>query len=439
MLQELAALVAVARVPSVSNATLEGAVASEVQKKAASFSAAANKKELKASRPQTYSPTDFVPAKSLTAVPSLDGHVALRPLDALRELATATLLGCNGGGLDTVASLWTWLRYIGVFEKNTGSLTLRADALSFAMHHDRAVVSEHMGVAFGIVAAKAWVRATGGRDPINILPVRAFLAGRVPGHLASGFGKISSMEPDYLISFSNSGAAATRSYRLIECKGTQDRSKLPSAMGHAVFQCDAVRYRGNPIPSLVTGVVSNDAEISIRAVDPEGEEPIVDLNEIYTSKYPTVQRGNVGPVNIDAWDIDEMQISASEQSRIHSLASLVGGSSMSSAWRVDDRYFFEKVRSLKAFGETWRGQTLEFSNSVCGFEVFFGLHETVARAVQQGQVAASVIAEARFFETRYDHVQAQLREREDGGAEQTRYSSLSQAGVLIDIQIRILR
>lgn len=207
----------------------------------------------------------------LSVAPGLDGPLFLRPISAMLELARGTALQ-EDPEISAVARRWAVLRYLGVFARDSTSGGLRLDgtALQFIGPNQRRVLSEELGIGFGIVAAKHWCRTRiPSIGPIAAIDVdRSLHDGSVPNLHRNG-----NRQPDYLISYPDPANPRQAVFELLETKGTVTQGNAKRQLGRAVTQLAGLTISGRPVTGLAISTVSNRSGVTIMAVDPE-EEPI---------------------------------------------------------------------------------------------------------------------------------------------------------------------
>lgn len=407
----------------------------------------ANSRATKARMPATHAPANYYSTKKLSAVPSLHGVLSVRPMDALLELARATPLGGSSAVLERFSRQWAWIRYLGAFDHRNTKLILRASAVANVFDHDRALVSEHMGVAFGVLAAKTWCRSDGASGPIEALPVRSLLNGVIAGHPAGDFDQRGSLEPDYLLSYPDKSPTSRR-YRVLECKGTQHASSVAKALGHAVRQVDALRYQGRAIPALATAIVSNEHEISLHSIDPDDEAPTIEVSTENAWSPRGLRRSALSPgMGTEAegpqwrFELDEFIIARLERHRVAARAALVGDLNVSQAWQRDSWSPVDLSRQLverSDFGESWLGQEILVRVGGIGARIFVGAHHSVVRALASLELERVLTAEAEFDGTLFERVQGERSDQPDvrPGFESS-ITSLGPDGVIARIEFMV--
>ena len=213
-----------------------------------------------------------VPTKAVvTPATGANAPLELRPIAAMLELARGTALS-DDPEIAAFARRWSILRHLGVFDRNPqdGSLRLDAGTLQFIGPNQRRVLSEELGIGFGILVAKRWCRArTPAIGPITAIDVdKALHNGTVPNlQLAGG------RQPDYLLAYPDPTTPGTMAYDLLETKGTVRRSTANGQLGRAVTQLAGLTVGGQPLTGIAISTISTSDGFLVLAVDPE-ERPI---------------------------------------------------------------------------------------------------------------------------------------------------------------------
>lgn len=204
----------------------------------------------------------------ITPAIGLHGDLAVCPISALLELARGTVLNYHSS-VGAFANNWSILRYLGIFSLNSsGYLQLDKDALKFIGPNQRRVLSEDLGIGFGIVAGKRWCRKrTHGLGPVGVIDVdRALYKGSVP-HLKAGI-----RQPDYLLAYQDPKKNGAMIYDLLETKGTVNRSTAKDQLSRAVTQLAGLTVNHKPMTGIAVSTVSNASGFHVMAVDPD-EDP----------------------------------------------------------------------------------------------------------------------------------------------------------------------
>lgn len=213
-----------------------------------------------------------IPQKArISPAVGLNGLLTLRPISAMLELARGTALN-DDPQIAAFARRWSTLRYLGIFGRDhaTRSLHLDNSALPYIGPNQRRVLSEDLGIGFGILAAKHWCRTRNPKvGPITAIDVdKALLNGTVPNlQLADR------RQPDYLLAYPDPSNPGVMVYELLETKGTVSSSNAKKQLGRAVTQLASLTVDGNPLTGLATSTISNTEGIFVLAVDPE-ERPV---------------------------------------------------------------------------------------------------------------------------------------------------------------------
>lgn len=197
----------------------------------------------------------------------VQGDLALRPISAMLELARGTALN-DDPEVAAFARRWSTLRYLGVFANHGRNTKLRLNrgALQFIGPNQRRVLSEDLGIGFGIMVAKHWCRTRDPRvGPITVIDVdKALHRGTVPNLLLAG-----SRQPDYLLSYPDPTNSSLTTYELLETKGTVNATTARGQLARAATQLAGLTVSGSAMTGLAVATVSNVNGLGVLAVDPE--------------------------------------------------------------------------------------------------------------------------------------------------------------------------
>lgn len=152
----------------------------------------------------------------------------------------------------------------------TGRLHLDTAALKYIGANQRRVLSEELGIGFGIIVAKQWCKARNpGIGPITVIDVdKALKKGQVPLLEDKKNGR----QPDYLLSYFDPTNPSVEIYDLLETKGTADKSNAKKQLSRAVTQRAGLTLNGQPITGIAISTISKANGFHVMAVDPE-EDP----------------------------------------------------------------------------------------------------------------------------------------------------------------------
>lgn len=208
---------------------------------------------------------------AITPAAGAHGNFQLRPITAMLELARGTALS-DDPGVAGFARRWSTLRHLGLFARNaqTGKLHLDEAALKYIGANQRRVLSEDLGIGFGIIVAKRWCTArTPGIGPVTAIDVDKALHQRsVPRLQLAG-----SRQPDYLLAYSDPTNPRVKIYDLLETKGTVSKSTASGQLSRAVTQLAGLTVGGQQMTGIAVSTVSNEDGVLVMAVDPE-ERPV---------------------------------------------------------------------------------------------------------------------------------------------------------------------
>ncbi|MFB2583026.1 hypothetical protein ACEXQD_17390 [Herbiconiux sp. P15] len=208
--------------------------------------------------------------RSIVEAQGIQGKLRLRPIDAMHELARGTAL-LRDPSVAAFARGWSALRYLGVFARSgQGRLSLDGAALEHVGPNQRRVISEELGIGFGVLVAKEWCqsRQVSPIGPITVIDVdMALFHNMVPGLSTTG-----KRQPDYLLAYPDPNKPSKTMYELLETKGTVDVSGAKGQLGRAVTQLAGLEVGGFPLTGIAVATVSTTSGIRALAVDPA--EPV---------------------------------------------------------------------------------------------------------------------------------------------------------------------
>ncbi|WP_424447596.1 hypothetical protein [Microbacterium arborescens] len=208
--------------------------------------------------------------KSVTVAQGLtDGFVEIRPVDALQRLARVTALDISDD-IFTHYQWWARMRYLGAFDRPG---TIGAFRLSGAAGRNRGnqrrVMSEELGVGFGVLLAERWCRALGATGPILATDVdQALQDDELDLEVAAGQGR----QPDYLLQYPNPFDPHELVFKLVECKGTTSMNYAAKQLARATTQLSTLLVGGRMVQGVAISTVSTDSELSYYAVDPDAPD-----------------------------------------------------------------------------------------------------------------------------------------------------------------------
>lgn len=212
-----------------------------------------------------------LPQKTAITPVAGTGDFQLRPITAMLELARGTALS-DDPGVAAFARRWSTLRYLGLFARNaqSGKLHLDAAPLKYIGANQRRVLSEDIGIGFGIIVAKRWCKTRKPTiGPVTAIDVDKALHQRsVPRLQLAG-----SRQPDYLLAYSDPKNPRAKTYDLLETKGTVSKSTATGQLSRAVTQLAGLTVGGQQLTGLAVSTVSNEHGVLVMAVDPE-ERPV---------------------------------------------------------------------------------------------------------------------------------------------------------------------
>lgn len=378
-----------ARVQGVSDLQLIGRVQSELDKIAAEAVA------------RRVAPP---PMKPLVQAVGVGGGIDARPVSAMLRLARATRPPTSDDVYDWYKH-WAWLRYLGVFAVG-GSGNLKLDQLALRVKgNQRRVMSEELGVGFGVLVAESWCRQLGAIGSITVVDVD--LALNDPGHWPHQRGDIAvrSRQPDYLLTYTTAGGLY--GVKTLECKGASAAGGVSKQLARAATQLACLELDGNVPQGIAVATVSNGTGVTYHAVDPEdgGRLDAVRVTEedLHRARRGGLRRGDwKGVRTLPASDV----IAASLVDGMGSLADYAGNEQAATRLLPEERPRWSGRR---------RAERTEIPTDVGTFvgvehqlptpdgrplRVFMGVDADVDAALAEGEPQAVREAQERFQERR---------------------------------------
>jgi len=331
-----------------------------------------------------------LPSKTLTPADGLSsGSATVRPIDALLRLSLVTALTVA----DDVYALykhWGWLRYLGAFDhlSHPRRLTLDRQALEHVHANQRRVLSEDLGIGFGVLLAEKWCRASGALDPIRTTDIDKVLRNsrQFPGLTPN---QNSTRQPDYLMQFASASDPSAIESRLLETKGTANASNAISQLAYASTQIASLLLDGSPIQGVAISTISTVRGVKYLAIDPpEKSDPWIPEDEQVEKAKRNAPRFDESEGILRA-DKNELLASATVTANA-TLADFAGLDEVATKWLPDDRILRTRrprqIRSRSLRGSDYVGS--EFSIAAPGIggrlTVFQGVTLEVEEALQTG-------------------------------------------------------
>jgi len=197
--------------------------------------------------------------KTLIPVANLHGPQALRPVDVLRGLAYATRMHHIHPDVYDLYSMWSWIRYLGLFSRDAGDGLILSPEASHIRGNQRRIVSEELGIGFAKVYGELWMTSLGPGAvtfvDVDVVPD----GGTIP--FASGrhaVKSVSSRRPDYFMIHTNPASGRSR-VRVLESKGTSSASNQFKQLASAVHQLESVHINGSAPFGLAVSVALPDS------------------------------------------------------------------------------------------------------------------------------------------------------------------------------------
>lgn len=213
-------------------------------------------------------------SKTLTIAGGTQRGVTLRPVDAMLRLSRATRPLVSDDVYDWYRH-WSLLRYLGVFRLQPNG-TLGLSPAGDAVHaNQRRVMSEELGVAFGVIVAELWCRSLGASGPISIIDIDFALNEGQPWFQGYGASPtVGSRQPDYILSYHAAADPRRLTFKSLECKGTKSRPHAIAQLARAATQLQSLRLGGRTPQGIAVCTVSKSTGIEYLALDPEPEDDL---------------------------------------------------------------------------------------------------------------------------------------------------------------------
>lgn len=409
-------------VPTESNAGLVQSVAVAQQ---ASINAAAQ-----GARPRN------LPAKQrISTATGLGGDIAMRPISALLELALGTSLQ-QDPATAAFARRWAILRHLGIYRRSAryGRLQLDRAAIAPIGPNQRRVLSEEIGIGFGIVAAKHWCRTRNpGTGTISAIDFDTALHNGSINRF-----NIGDRQPDYILKYTDPQRPHVDIYELLEVKGTTSRGYAVTQLGRASTQLASVTASGAAVTGLATSTVSNSGGIRVLAVDPE-QSPIryalsSEVAQEWRNKPPKKRPDS--PIE----DVLVPELAAkSTNADFASLAAFAGLTQLSKSWHQ----YGSKSRQvgkadhaeIRIGSMTFHGTQTEISlpGTPGHLTIFEGIDAEVHERLESISPTATSEAQHRFWALRGKEIEK--LERESMSGRDGRAAAFSSSGAVLSIRV----
>ena len=202
-----------------------------------------------------------------TAADGLVGPVRLRPIDALLRLAKARRPEVPDDVHDAYRH-WAWLRYLGALAHGPGRVLRLSEAGARVRASQRRVMSEELGVGFGLLLAEHWCRAMGCSTGVTGVGLDVVLR--------EGYGwlepsrRTDGRQPDYLLLLDDPALPTRKRLKTVVCKGTVAAGNAPGQLARAFAQLGGLRIDGSAAHGLAVATVSGVGDLCYQALDPDG-------------------------------------------------------------------------------------------------------------------------------------------------------------------------
>lgn len=245
-----------------------------------------------------------LPMKPLSVAIGVTGGLGVRPIDALHQLAKATRPLIPDDVYHWYRH-WAWLRYLGIFDVSGANLGLSAAGLRVRANQRR-VMSEEVGVGFGILVAEQWCRHLGATGPITVVDVDlALYEGRMWVELHAGRLRVGGRQPDYLMVYPDPSNPQAVTFKTVECKNTASAANVTGQLARAATQLASLSLGGSPPQGIAVDTISDRAGVRYRAIDPDEEAGADTLSiaerELQRARQPAdVARSDNGVISLPA-------------------------------------------------------------------------------------------------------------------------------------------
>lgn len=344
-----------------------------------------------------------LPTKAPTPAIGLDaGGVTVRPIDALHRLSRVTALTIEDD-VYAVYKHWGWLRYLGAFghEGSRPHLTLDQGALRHVHANQRRVMSEDLGVGFGVLLAEEWCRAMGAAGPIRTTDVdKALRDDTTFPALAQAPG--ARRQPDYVLQYTGPAGTSALESRLLETKGTVNAGNAITQLAHATTQLASILLDGQTLQGIAISTVSTTNGVTFHAVDPEGDSPPWSPEEGKIDNAKT-RRPSVRDSDGVLYVSREEFLASATVTANATLADFAGLDEITAKWLPEDKVFQSRRRrsnTKRISLDIGDYSGVEFSISTPGNDghltVFQGVNREVEEALNSGKDEQVREAQDRF-------------------------------------------
>jgi hypothetical protein len=348
-------------------------------------------------------------AKTPTVAAGLHlGGVMVRPIDAMQRLTRVTALTVSDD-IYAFYSHWGWLRYLGAFDWDGSPPTLALENAAVANVHANQlrVLSEELGVGFGVLLAEEWCRAIGARGTIRTTDVDKALRRPSGMNLAKAPG--ARRQPDYLMQFASAADPNAQESVLLETKGTATSSYAVAQLAHATTQLALLLLNGRSLQGVAISTVSSGRRLEYRAVDPDGDSTpwVPQEDDIEAARHHKPRSTEIGEVT----DTSKEEFLASATVTANaSLADFAGLYDAARAWLPQDEILGTRAARIteqrQIGGADYRGVEFRIPTPSSGgvLTVFQGVEREVEEALISGRDDRVRQAQERFVSNRGSQV-----------------------------------
>lgn len=222
-------------------------------------------------------------------VAELDAAIEIRPIQALLELSRGSIYR-QDRQIQGLSQFWPILRYMGMFERDdANNLHLRGEDLAIIGPNQRRIISEDLGIGFGILLAKHWcgerIQAQGG--PASAIASTDFDQALNLGQLQHF--TVAARQPDYVLSYPDPNRPEITIFELLEVKGTATQGNALKQLGRAATQLASVTVNQNPVTGIAISTVSTSDSIRAYSIDPPGPA----VRQVVTRTWLNEMQGSI--------------------------------------------------------------------------------------------------------------------------------------------------
>jgi hypothetical protein len=223
------------------------------------------------------------------------------------------------------------LGYAALGEEASGQKTLRVSPAGQAIvGRQRGVASEDLGIGFGVLLARHWLRHSGiAHGAINIIDVDVALESCLLKLQSKSAGN-RPQRPDYLL-HAYDPSRGCHHVRVLECKGTIDDKRADKQLASAVEQLGAATVAGCARTGLAVSTITSSDQVLYKALECL---PVADPLNPLTDPYG---RADVGIYRSDDPILGGL-LDRSLRGALSTLADFCGDPGLASRWAPGDTW-----------------------------------------------------------------------------------------------------